>query len=425
MHSEFSFFGLDVIKTANELFENKKYYDAISECDKVIGANPTNLIPLLFKAEILLILKANDSAINNINKILSVKSEHEHDEDTMIDICIYAIFLKGVGLLRMKEFQDAISCFDEVLDYNEIDEIAMDNKAFALASLGKNNEALKFNDKAVKINPNNPTIFVNLAHTLGNLGKFKESIDASESAIKLDPNYAKAWNNKAYALFRTDKIEEAEKCSDKSLEIDPDNIDALDTKMQILKKLGKDEESKKYHDRIIDFDKNYFESEEDKINRIQKEWEEIKNIVKTGDQNIGIHFDKAEDSYLEAIRLAKSNDEDTNFIFNKLVELYEGTNEMDQRAAEMFENAENVQKAGQLYEKCQNYLKAAEMYGENSRKTPEMWAKAGEYLKAAEMYDLSFGDCKNAAEMYKKAGNEEMYKKMLNQEDERNSLQKE
>ena len=423
MHYQILLSEVDIIKTAIKLFDDKKYYDAIDECDKIIEANPTNLFPLLLKAEMFLILEAYDSAINNINKILS--RSPEHDEDTIIDITLHTYFLKGLVLLKMKRFEDAISSFDNVLEINEMDELAYDNKAFALASLGKNNEALKFNDKAMKINSNNSIIFVNLSHTLGNLGKFEEALDACESAIKLDPNYAKAWNNKAYVLFRKGEIEEAEKCSHKSLDIDPNDVDALDTMMQILKKLGRDEESKKYYNRIIDFDKNYFESEQDRENKLQKVWEEAKNLVKTADENIGVHFDKSEDNYLEAIKLAESSERNPDLIFNKLAELYEGTNEMDEKAAEMYEKCENGQKAGQLYEKCQNYLKAAEMYGENSRKTPEMWAKAGEYLKAAEMYDHSFGDCKNAAEMYKNAGNDEMYKKMLNQEDERNSLQKE
>jgi tetratricopeptide (TPR) repeat protein len=423
MHYQILLSEVDIIKTAIKLFDDKKYYDGIDECDKIIEANPTNLFPLLLKAEIFLTRKSYDSAINNINKILS--GSPEHDEDTIIDITLHTYFLKGLVLLKMKRFEDAILSFDNVLEINEMDELAYDNKAFALACLGKNNEALKFNDKAMKINSSNPIIFVNLSHTLGNLGKFEEALDACESAIKLDPNYAKAWNNKAYALFRKGEIEEAEKCSHKSLDIDPNDVDALDTMMQILKKLGRDEESKKYHDRIVDFDKNYFESEQEIMNRVEKENEEISNLVKTADENIGIHFDKAEDSYREALKLAKSSEYHTNLIFNKLAELYEGTNEMDEKAAEMYEKCENGQKAGQLYEKCENYLKAAEMYGENSRKTPEMWSKAGEYLKAAEMYDHDFGDYKNAAEMYKNAGNEELYKKMLNQEDERNSLQKE
>ena len=400
MFEYFDYSKLDITKNANKLFKEKKSYRAIDECDKQSVANPGNLFPLLLRAEILLKIKANDATISNIDNIFSIKNP-EHDKDTIIKITYTARYLQGIALLNVKKFDEAILTFDRIIEIDSTDATAYDNKAFALASLGKNNEALKFNDKAVKISSSDPTIFVNLSHTLSNLGKYSEALQACESAIKLDPNYAKAWNNKAHALFRSDEIEEAEKCSDKSLEIDPDNIAALVTKMQILKKLGKDEESKKYHDRIVDFDKNYFESEQDRINRYQKEWEEIQNLVKTADANIGVHFDKAEDSYLEAIKLAKLNDENADFIFNKLAELYEGTNEMDENAAEMYEKCENGQKAGQLYEKCQNYL------------------------KAAEMYDHSFGDYKNAAEMYKNAGNDEMYKKMLNQEDERNSLQKE
>ena len=425
MHSEISLSDEDIIKTAYKLFKEQKYYDAISECDEIIKVNPSNMFPLLLKTEIFLHLNAHDAALNTLNKILLLKDQDMRDEDTIHDILYHSEFRKGLVLLKMKRFEDAISSFDQVLEINSTDEKAYDNKAFALASLGKNNEALKFNEKAEKLNPNDPTIFVNLSNTLVNLGKFNEALQSCESAIKLDPNYAKAWNNKAYSLFRKGEIEEAEKCSKKSLDIDPNNLDALDTMMQILKKLGKEEESEKYHDRIVSFDKFHFESEQEKMNRVEKENKEISNLVKTADANIGIRFDIAEDSYREALKLAKSSEYHTNLIFNKLAELYEGTNEMDEKAAEMYEKCENSEKAGQLYEKCQNYLKAAEMYGENSKKTPEMLEKAGEYLKAAEMYNHYFGDYKKAAEMYKKCNNPEMHKKMLRQEDERNSLQKE
>ncbi|HJN57701.1 MAG: tetratricopeptide repeat protein [Nitrososphaerales archaeon] len=63
------------------------------------------------------------------------------------------IFKEGYDLYKLGKFEEAIKCYNKVLDIDPKDIDALNNKGIALGKLGKLDEAIKCYDKASKINP--------------------------------------------------------------------------------------------------------------------------------------------------------------------------------------------------------------------------------------------------------------------------------
>ncbi|MGC1927807.1 MAG: tetratricopeptide repeat protein [Candidatus Nitrosopolaris sp.] len=61
--------------------------------------------------------------------------------------------------------------------------IALNNKAVALANLGKYNESLIYSTKALAIDPNDTHALINKAASLVNLGRNNESLIYSTKAL--------------------------------------------------------------------------------------------------------------------------------------------------------------------------------------------------------------------------------------------------
>ena len=73
-----------------------------------------------------------------------------------------AIFNKGFALARLGKQEEAIVCYDMVLEINPKHMNALSNKGVALGFLDKYEEAIVCYDTALESSPNNSDIIANL-----------------------------------------------------------------------------------------------------------------------------------------------------------------------------------------------------------------------------------------------------------------------
>ena len=173
---------------------------------------------------------SDQESLEYCNEILS------HDVHTA-----NALLMKSACFIRLKKFEDAISCCNKIIelpDQKGILNITYDNKGYALSRLGKFTEALECHKKSFELGGRNKKNLVNLSLALGGLDRYGESSVMAGKALKIDPNYAKAWNNQGYALHKLGKSEEGLKDVEKALELDPTDEDALESKQEILAALS-------------------------------------------------------------------------------------------------------------------------------------------------------------------------------------------
>lgn len=91
----------------------------------------------------------------------------------------------------------------------------------ALMRLCNYEQAVSYFDKALIKDPNSPEILTNKGSALGKLGQFDLALEHYNLALKIDPKFIPALNNKANALAETGELEEAITLYHKILDEDP------------------------------------------------------------------------------------------------------------------------------------------------------------------------------------------------------------
>ena len=101
-----------------------------------------------------------------------------------------ALLMKSACFIRLKKFEDAISCCNKIIDLSdeEITNVTYDNKGLALSRLGKFTEALECHKKSFELNDKDKVNFTNTSMALGGLGRHEEAIENCEKALEIDPN---------------------------------------------------------------------------------------------------------------------------------------------------------------------------------------------------------------------------------------------
>lgn len=91
----------------------------------------------------------------------------------------------------------------------------------ALMRLCNYEQAVSYFDKALIKDPNSPEILTNKGSALGKIGRFDLALEHYNLALRIDPEFIPALNNKANALAETGKLEEAISLYHKILDEDP------------------------------------------------------------------------------------------------------------------------------------------------------------------------------------------------------------
>jgi len=133
------------------------------------------------------------------------------------------LFEKGVESFQLREFDDAISYFDRVLeiDPNHLDSLS--NKGGVLLEIGKYKETMILLEQALEIDPNHLGALSNKGKTLFQISEYEQSIAVFEKILEIEPNHIYALYNKGNALFELGKHNEALKYFEDVLEIEPDH----------------------------------------------------------------------------------------------------------------------------------------------------------------------------------------------------------
>jgi serine/threonine protein kinase len=167
---------------------------------------------------------------------------------------------KGFALANLGKYNEAIFCCDKALQINPRNAEAWNNKGFALDDLGKHNEAISCYDEALRIDPRNATVWYNKGNALRGLGKSQKAITCYDEALRINPRNAEAWNNKGFALGNLGKYNEEISCYDEALRINPRNAEAWNNKGIVLRNLGRYEEEIECYDKALEINPRYAEA---------------------------------------------------------------------------------------------------------------------------------------------------------------------
>jgi len=150
---------------------------------------------------------------------------------------------QALQLHRQGRLLEAERLYSEILEV-EPDQIdALNNRGAALASLGRDEEALASLRKAIEVKPDHVEAHYNYGSSLRNLGRYRQALASFERALALRPDYVKAHNNRGAVLEAMNRLEPALAAYERALAIEPEFAEARGNRMRVLCLLERSDEA--------------------------------------------------------------------------------------------------------------------------------------------------------------------------------------
>ena len=125
---------------------------------------------------------------------------------------------RGVDLRKQGKYDEALDCFDRILEMQPDSMVANNNKGVALRTMGRYQEAEPYLAKVVELDASNAGAWFNLGFVLFKLGRYTEANDALDNVLELSPMHAVAWDSKGKVLQKLGREDEAKECFARSKE---------------------------------------------------------------------------------------------------------------------------------------------------------------------------------------------------------------
>lgn len=138
---------------------------------------------------------------------------------------------------RMGEFEPAIACYDQLLQWQPADGALLSDRGLALIQLGRQVEALADYDRAVALLPDAAPIHMNRANLLRSMGRYEDALAGYEAAIALNPDIAAFYYQRSNVLKALGRFEAAVASYAEALARKPDHADAHMHRALVLNRL--------------------------------------------------------------------------------------------------------------------------------------------------------------------------------------------
>lgn len=247
-----------------------KNSDPFSEDEIQFEDIPINPQTVLNKGIEMIRLKKYEEAIDVFNRALKIDPEFSE-----------AWYKKGETLNELGMNEEARECFNRVIKLEEFSQsiYSINRKGKALMMLGKSDEALEclsqlieldkknllgsFKNIAklwkgkVELEPENAEAWNNLGAILYKQNKYEDALISFNTSIKLNKNYSETWYNKGIVLAKLCDNEKALQCYEEAIKLNPLHAKAWFSKGNILNNAGNQQEAIKCYEEALDANPQY------------------------------------------------------------------------------------------------------------------------------------------------------------------------
>ncbi len=251
-------------------YENLEAYDlAIASLKSALEINPENEAVLYELAYCYDLSDAHQMAVSffrqftnehpysfvswyNLGNALA-RLERFDESIEALDLCLAieerftsAYFSKARNLLVQGNFQEAIDCYQETINFDGAQAITFSYIGECYEKMERYEQALIHYDQALALDPNWVDAWIGRGVVKDVQGKLPEAVRDLENAVKLAPEHGDGWFYLANALGRSGKYEEAFAAYAKLNTLEPENIDGwLDHSDLLLQMKGPDVAARK------------------------------------------------------------------------------------------------------------------------------------------------------------------------------------
>ena len=180
------------------LYKLKQYDEALAAFDKAIAVKSTDSVFWINKGESLLALKRNQEALEAIDQAVELLEQIKqvYGSEKIKEELSVALSYKGIALREKQQYEEALSAYDQALEYASDHFPAQIGRGIALKGLRRYDQASAFFDKILNnrelTDSQKAETWFYKGLTLCESLSTQQAIAAFEEALKLKPDYEAA-----------------------------------------------------------------------------------------------------------------------------------------------------------------------------------------------------------------------------------------
>ncbi|PHX55606.1 hypothetical protein CP500_010030 [Tychonema bourrellyi FEM_GT703] len=255
----------DFVKQGNDLYNSKKYEEAIKAYDEALKGNPDKPEEIWNSRGLALSkLEKYQEAVDSYDKALAIRP-NDADAD--------ALNLKAIALEKLNKLDDAIATYDRAIKIAPKNHTILNNRGLALYNKGKIEEGLKDIEKSLELDPQDYNTWYSKGIFFHKLKKYKEAVVAYDRAINIKPGLPETWVIRGHALVDLQRYKEAVYSYDEAIRNKPDYLEGWVGKGRVLRDLSRYEEALTAHDKALELQPNdigIWEMQIDSLNNLKR-----------------------------------------------------------------------------------------------------------------------------------------------------------
>lgn len=146
--------------------------------------------------------------LNHLSKLEILLKAHPADKMTWLS--------KGALLYELKNFEEALECFDFVLSMDESNLDAMTKRGLCFFQLGRYEDAVNCFDICLEKNPYNSSAWFNKGMALTRLERYDEAITLFDKMSIINDRDPLVWLGKSNVYAAQGKMDDAGECLEKA-----------------------------------------------------------------------------------------------------------------------------------------------------------------------------------------------------------------
>jgi tetratricopeptide (TPR) repeat protein len=135
---------------------------------------------------------------------------------------IQGFFKKAKALRKNSQNEEAILCYDKILETNPNNIIAMYEKVHCNFALARWEETSRCVNAIHRLEPNNAFYLLNRARVLLDVHKVDEALEYFDKVATIWPGDSDIWNSKGILLLELGKVDNAFECFKQAISLLPD-----------------------------------------------------------------------------------------------------------------------------------------------------------------------------------------------------------
>ncbi|MDA7949700.1 MAG: AAA domain-containing protein, partial [Hyphomicrobiaceae bacterium] len=194
---------------------------AMAWCERALGANPDDASALYDKGCLLAWdeIRAGSFATPPGAGYAASPDDSREDAlacfDRVLDLAprdLHAQHNRGALLVMLDRHEEALACFEKVLEAEPDDRPALFCKGYVLDRLGRGGDAVKHFDRVLETLPSHPDVLAKKGHALAWLGRYEEALGCFERLRMAHPDKPLHRLHMTIMLVEMDRIREAIEC---------------------------------------------------------------------------------------------------------------------------------------------------------------------------------------------------------------------